>query len=888
MPVRKLAPEEEILPEGEARELQPGEEVLPLGKVRKMQPDEEVLPEPSADLSGLQQFGRSSNVGIAETLGAPADLANFVLGSVGLDSEEPVLGSRQIRRGFAALGLAPLPGEDDPESLLGSMGRVTGAATAMLLPVGPAARAARLVETGARAAATTVRGLIVQDIGRTAAQSPGRFAAAEAVAGAAAGAGGFVARERFPESDAAGFIGELVGGLTPAVAVGAARLIPSVLGIRLARRLARPFTKTGGRRRAERRAQESARDPELAADQLEAPEAIPEAELTPAQQTGDEGLLSLERSVIESSDQLKGQADEQIAQATATIRRSLADLGEGVSPEKTAVALEEARNYIKSLLDTRMRIAATRADERIADLAPGATRAEANIIAREELDAALRATRQQERDLWAAVPETVELSTVNSRVGFRETVEGTARAQQDDIPAIAKRFLDPDSNEKFTEFETVAELQGLRSKLLEESRAARASGNFNAARIAENLADDVLADLGAQRDDIVGEAGEALRAALDFSADLNARFTRGPVGRLLGAERRGGAKTAQELTLETTVGRGGPRARVETQALLGAIEGSTQTPALRGAIQDFLLNDFERRAVRDGRINKKAAQTFLSRNSDVLEEFPELRGRLEGAVEADDIALVSAERAEGLAKRLNDPKVSRAAVFLKEPVEDAMQRIAKTGNPEETMRELVKQAGRDTTGDALKGLKTAFGDFLLQKASTRRATTEGDFVVSGRALKRALKDGPVARMAKALLSTDEQKRLQQIVDVAEKVEKAVTARVRPEGILADQPSLLFSTIARVTGAQIGRQIAVKTGGGTVQTPGVLSGVFQRAASAQVQDPAMRLLMDAMGDKDLFQALLREGTSPADQKFVRRRLNAWLFAIGAEKLRDEEK
>ncbi len=884
------------------RELRPNEEIVsaPSASVRELRPDEEIVPK----LSPVEEFGRGANVGLAETLGAPVDLANFALGFIGLDSEEPIGGSRQIRRGFAALGLAPPPGKDDPHSLFGSVGRVTGAATAFLLPVGAAGRAATKVATGTRAAPTGAAGRIVQDIGRTAVQTPGRFAAAEAAGAAGAGTGGFVARERFPDSESASFIGEILGGVTPAAALGVAKLLPTVLGIQLARRLARPFTTTGAKRRAERRVKESARDPDQAATELETSEALPEAGLTPAQQTGDEGLLSLERSVIDSSEQLKGQADEQIATATTAIRENLAGLGDDVSPEKTTAALEEARNYIRSLLDTRLRIAAQRADERIAALGPGATREEANIIARTELESALRAARQQERELWSAVPDTVKLKTANATRAFRETLKNTPLAQRDDIPSVAGRLLGRDEQvpEGFEEaFEafglsqkgsrlgeetTVAELQGLRSKLLEESRNARAAGKFNAARIADNLADAVLTDLGAQRGAVTGEAGAALRSALDFSADLNGKFTRGPVGRLLGSERRGGAKTPEEMTLETTVGRGGPRARVETQALLDAVEDGQRTPALRGAIEDFLTDDFQRRAVRDGKINKRPAATFLSRHRDVLDDFPELRSRIEGAIDADDAAAVTAGRAEGLAKRLNDPKVSRAAVFLKEPADQAMERIAKAGNPEETMREIVRQAGRDTTGDALKGVKTAFGDFLLRRASTGKATVEGDFIVSGRVLKRLLKDGPVARMAKALLSADEQTRLRQIADVAEKVEKAVAARARPEGVIADKPSMLFSVMARITGAQLGRQIAAKTGGGTVQTPGVLSNVFQRAIAARVQDPAKRLLMDAIGDKELFAALLRNGTTPADVKVIRRQLNAWLLAIGAEKVRDE--
>ena len=864
MPVREITPEE-------AARLVPR-------TVRELTPEEEARLQPiegEQELRAPEQLSRGINIGIAEGLGAPVDAVNALLGLVGLESEEPFLGSQQIRRGFSALGIAPPPGEEDPDSLLGSVGRITGMASTFLLPVGPAGRAAAEVSRGVRAAPTTVRGAIVQDIGRAAVEAPGRFLAAETTAAAAAGVGGFVAREKFPDSEAASVIGELVGGITPAGIITTAKIVPTVIGINLARRIARPFTKAGAQRRAERRIQGAARDPERVAAALRAGEPVPEAQLTPAQLIGDEGLLSLERSVIESSEQLKGRADEQIAQATRAIRESLGEIGEGVPVEKTAATLEEARNYIQSLVDTRMRIAALAADEKIAALAPGATREQANLIAREELAAARKAVKAQVDELWAAVPEEVILPTGNSRETLNKFLSGPV-AEQEDVPAIAKRVLD-----KVGEETTVKELQSLRSKLLEEARIARAAGQSNKARIADELAEAVLADLGAQRDEIFGEAGDALRMALDATAGMKQTFDRGSVGRILAVDRRGAPVTPEALTLERAVGPGGPRARVETQALLEA----AGTPAARGAVEDFLLDDFQRRAVRDGRINRKSAEAFLRRHGDVLDDFPELRTRIEGAVEADDLARLAVEKAEGLARRLDDPKVSRAAVFLKEPVEGAMERIAKSPKPEKTMQEIVKQARRDATGDALKGIKTGFGDLLLTRASTRHPTIEGDFILSGAALKRMLKDGPVARMAKELLSSEEQKRLTEIADVAAKVEKAVAAKARPEGIIADRPSLLFSTIARIAGAQLGRKVAGATGGGTVQTPGIVSNLFRRAVQAGVRDPARHLLIDAMGDKDLFAALLGKG--PISPKFVRKQLNAWLISVGAEEIKEDE-
>jgi hypothetical protein len=906
MPVRELAPGEEIIPiQGTARELRPDEEVLPFNEDTSLKIDiggREPTPEELAEIerqkfiesrNPVDRFGRGANVGLAETFGAPVDLTNFLLGLTGLPvSEEPMLGSQQLRRAFAAFGIAPPVGQDDPDNLPGSMGRVTGQATGFLTgAVGPVTRATSAVQTGVRAAPTTVRGAIVQDIGKSALDKPGRFLAAEAVSAGTAGAGGFIAREKFPDSEAASFIGEVLGGITPATAVGATRLagsaisripgsgiVPTITGIRLVRAMVKPFGKVGRRRRAEDRLQGAARDPEKAATELrgEFDETLPEAGLTPVQKTGDEGLLSLERSVIDSSEQLKGEADEQIAQATEAIRRSIDDFGEHVPIEKTEVALDEGRAYIQSLMDTRMRIAALKADERIAALGPNATREQANLITREEVVAAREAINKQVNEIWSAVPESLIIKTNNSRDALDGFLAGPI-ADQGDVPDIAARVLDNVGEET-----TVKELQSLRSKLLEESRKAAAAGESNKARISSELAEAVLEDLGAQRDNVTGEAGEALRAALDATAHMKQTFDRGPVGRILAVDRRGAPKVPEELTLETTVGRGGPRARVETQAILDAVD----TPALRGAVEDFLLDDFNRRALTGNRIDSKKGQAFLKRHQDVLEDFPELRTKMEAAIEAGDKASLAADKAKGLARRLGDPRVSRAAVFLKEPVEGAMERIAKSPRPDRTMREIVKQARRDPTGDAVKGLKTGLGDLLLSRSSTNKETVKGEFILSGTKLKRLLVDGPVSKMVKTLFSPEEQKRLLEIADVAEKVHKAVIATPKSEGIIADNPSLLFATLARIAGAQVGRKVATATGGGTVQTPGIMSGLFRNALTAATQDPARRLLIDAIGNEDLFAALLATGQKTT-RKEIRKQLNAWLLSIGAEQIEDDK-
>lgn len=884
MAVRALKPDEEVVTQQATPDSESAPEPASAPNVRALADDEEVIPSKGA----VERFGRGANVGIAEAfpLFAAVDIVAESMRAVGIPvGDEPVLGSRFVQRAFSDLGIAPPPGEEDPDTLAGSIGRMSGIGASMLLPVGAVSGGAAKVATGAAAPASSVTGKIVQSVTGSALRSPGTFVAAEGAAAASAGAGGFIARKEFPGSPGAQALGEIVLGLTPAAAITGVKLLPSILGLRLARTMVKPFTTSGGQRRAKARLESAARDPAQARAEFEGADVLPEAGLTPAQRTGDPGLLSLERSVMESSEQLKGQADEQIANANRVIRESLEGMGGGVPLERTTEALEAARANLTGLLDTRMRIAARLAEERIEAIGPTVTREQVNTIAREELDKALSAAVKQERELWNAVPSDVRVPTANSTSAWSELVAATPKAQQGDLPAIARRLLNPKSEDFLGTENSVRELQGLRSKLLETARQARAAGKFNKARLADELAEAVLTDLGATRNQVEGEAGEALRLALDFSADKAERFRKGAVGKLLGTDKTGTASVDPRLTLERTVGKGGPAAAVEVQALSNAMERSGNLPAMQDAMQDFLRDEFRRKVIQNGQISPGAAKSFMSKFEDALSLFPNLQRQFNEAIQSGNAAVVASRRAESVGKGLSNPKVSRAAVFIEGPVDTAMARVAKAKDPAKVMRELVRQARRDPTGAALEGLKTGFGEYLIKQASLGTTDAAGEFVISGQRLQKLLSEGPTRRMAAQLLKPDELKRLRTIANTAARIEARVAASPKPEGIVADAPGVISSTLARIIGAQFGRVIASKTGGGTVQTPGFVGGLFKRLLDRGVQDPARRLIVDAIQDPKLFRALTTEGGGDVfkQREEVRRQLNAW--AIGV--LGDEE-
>ncbi|KKL49285.1 hypothetical protein LCGC14_2317040, partial [marine sediment metagenome] len=559
----------------------------------------------------------------------------------------------------------------------GRVGEVIGA-TAV---AGPA-----IVAGGLRSAATQaltkqpgIGGRVVQDIAETAVRAPKRFVAGEVTAATTAGLAGFEAAQRFPDSPGVQAMAEVIGGFGPITAVTTAKAatkatafvlerIPLLGGriVRGVRSFVSALTPTGSVTRAEARVRRAIEDPQAAATRTGRKDLLEGAPLTPAQKTEEAGLLALERSIMESTPELSLRRQGQLAEVNETIRNAME------APVRE-IPTAKVKDYLESLLDTRLSMAAARAEERLSELGTKATREDINRIAREELLRAKKAARAQERQLHESIPQDSRVPTLAGQEKYIDFQLNLSAAQRGDIPAVAKRLLDPESKAFLGANTTVKEIRGLQGKLREDARIARSAEKFNRARISDDLAD-------ALNDDIANAAGgpevrEAVDVAVAFSRDLNDRFTRGAVGKLLGAERSGGVAVPEGLTLEVTVGARGARAREDTDALLEAVRRSGDEEAMRGHISGFLIDDFRRSAVRGGRVDTKAAERWLSENQDVLARFPELRRSIDQARVSGD-ALTAAER-------IADPKVSRAAVFISAPPAREIERVITTAKPKE-------------------------------------------------------------------------------------------------------------------------------------------------------------------------------------------------------------
>lgn len=803
--------------------------------------------------------------GIARAAGAPVDLINGLLGLVGLGSEEPIGGRASLESGFRSVGVpTPRPGEE-PQTLAGHIARGVGDVAGGLATLGPMTQAA-----------ASAGRPVAQNIAGTFARQPVASTAAEVASGVGSGTGGFVAKKLFGEDDTlAVAMGEMLGGLSP---IGA-KYTPTGIAIRGTSALAKggarkakealvPFTDTGARPRAADRLQSVTGDRERALTELGGPNP---GGLSPAQRTGQTGPLSLEAAVRAKNAQLDERFRIQLDESEARLKQGIQDIGGG-EPGVARSFLEKRRDQRLALFDARLRQAGAAVRQRLEGMIPSQRRDQASTVVREEIEQSLSDARVAESNVWGRIPDGVTSPMSEARSTWDNVLSGRDVVDDpEDIPGFLYEFLGKQGKPgSLGERPSAKSVHRLRSRVLAEARKERAQDapNRNKLRILSDIGEALMTDLIS-----IDDGGSAYEEAIEFSRVLNDTYTRGAVGKVLGYERRGGVQVAPESTLEGIIPKAGsPAAGRDVEQVLQAVKESGTS---QQAIKDFMLDRFQRAAVTaEGDVNVGAAQRFLANNQEVLDKFPSVRREVELLVRdarSTERLGQSVARARG---KLTNQNVSATARFLNAPLGDEMRRVIKAPNPRRAAAELVRQVRKDDTGQALKGLKTALVDFLL----------EGD-------LNKALGNPRVNAVVSEILDSGAKQRLQTLRRELDKVGLARSTRAAKEGVISDTPNAILTMIGRVTGAQSGQAVARMTGGGTVQTPGIFSGAARRHIEKLTNDRASVLLERALvEDPALFTALMAdpktEKALTLAQKNLNTRLNAFLAGPGSEMLEDE--
>jgi len=898
------------------------------------------------------QLGRS----ISQIFGAPMDMVqkglalgltgklvdaflsigmvNALLGGIG--GEQPFLGSESLMAMQRKLGIGVAT--QDPETLAERVYAGIGSAAGALVPIVKGGqmlgRLKSALPLGRKAARTAVNragetvqsmrapGQQLSSIGETiskpflpvggtglpgtlpsAARSligPAASVGTELLAGAGAGAGEHAAETVAPDNELAAFIGSITGGvgaaMSPALAVKSATLIPRLVlkGIRASYE---PFTTAGGLRRASSRAQDVAgSDLEHARMRLGTQE-TGIADLTPAQRTGNKKLLALERDVLETDAGLSDEYAIRTSKSTQQLRDAIGDLGieDDIGIEDAQKYIGQRLQYLSALLDQRVLQAQERAAQRIGALAPKRRLSESAKIVQEELDLAMKAARKQETEAWEATPYDSKISTANGRAVYNRLVKDTARPFGEDIPPIAKKFLQSVKEEAaeaaeagtkkggkkpksvaFKEQEEVKQVHALYSKLREAARKARSAEDFKAAGFADEVADGVWEDL---------KVVPALDDARAFSLKLNQTFKQGRVGKLLGYERAGGRSVAPELILDASVGSPGIKGLVQTEDLMKALDfAGEHNIAADDAIQDYITRQFINSAAPEGKLNPKSAATFLKRNEELLENFPDLKKKFTDAKWTQE----QAEFSQGRSTVLKSEAQTRAGILLNTPMEQEFKAMMKSSDPAEAARVLMRTVGKDKTGVAKKGLKSGYLRYLLDSVFDR-VDDKGRELISGNALTKMLREGRSSGVIDEFLTKGERRRLEMIAKEFQLLERARGKLPAIGGAVADLPSSVLQFIAGSIGAHGGGWLGGKTTGASLRIAGKASTFLERIVKTMTKDRAVVALQDAILDDKLFASMLIKigpKTKPSVIERIERSLGAWMtgytgYAVGEQ-------
>ena len=645
-----------------------------------------------------------------------------------------------------------------------------------------------------------------------------------------------------------------------------------------------PFTQTGGRIRAERAVQGAVADPVAAAERIQAGSV-----LTPAQQTGERKLLEIERKIAESSAELGDQFARRSGASNAALQQQMTEPG---TPIQTREFLEKRKERLTNLVETRTAQALDKAEKTLSTVSPNMRQSDASVVVRNELEKALTDSKATENELWNAVPE-MKLSTSGIKSAYANLVKSIPKAQRDDIPSVAQKMLGGGGDKslmpmqvvdepagRLRPIESAKELQGLRSKLLEESRLARAAGNYNKARLADDLSDAVLDDLGAQAGNTRGPHGQALRDALDFSRSVKEKFNQGPIGSVLQAQRTGADKVAPELTIQQIIGSG----KVKGDVGLDAIMKAAGTPEAKEATKQYMLGRLNDAAVKNGKLNTGQAEKFVRDNIDILDKFPEMRRDIIGAIKSEKTAQRLLGRQQKLSSSLNDVEKSATARYLKAPIDQEVQSIFKAKDPAFAARGVKRLVSKDR--DAMAGLRAATMEDLINRSASG-VDDFGNDLLSGNRLAKELADTRKRSAFNEILGADKVTQLERIAKDLQKLEKSRSAK-EAQQIIDDTPNLILRNTVGTLGARFGAKLGAGTSGASLKTASMMSREADKFLRSMTADKAEALLIRAFTEEDgeLLKALLtntttKPGKDRADKTFTR-----WLTTAGV-RLMDEE-
>lgn len=574
-------------------------------------------------------------------------------------------------------------------------------------------------------------------------------------------------------------------------------------------------------------------------------------QLTLAEQTGDQRLLELEADLLAMYPEMSDAMKNRYSSVARTIKDSLS---ETINPEDVDPSI--VRQHLDTLLELRIQAAKSMLAERTSDLSVGIDKERAESLAKLLVLDAEAAASDQADQLWSNIPELKALNVpTNARNTLFEILSNmtTSRVKKElinnKVPWFLRKHIgNLDKNGDFEpgtldDLTTVEEIIDLRKQINRARREEWASKVPDREKIAilNKVDDSLLNDLSV----LDKTASEEYRIAREYHSDMVKRFRQGDVGEMLGFKITGEQNVPDTMILEGITGKS-PRARQRIDSLLVAMERTGNIPEMREYMEEFIKDEFRSIAGHGEDFSVSRAEQWLGNNRDVMARFPELRRKMENAVQTGKYLKDQTE--------LRSPSKSAAAVFLNSPPGTEIAKVLRSKNPKKAMQELLLLVGTDPSKKAFYGTQQAFLEELLRSSRSGLPSSDGVQFISGSKLNSLLKSPAVKDTMPLLLNAKQIKRLRMAAKEFELLESARKKGRSGRNLDLDTSGVFFDTLWRMGAVRIGRLLSA--GQGDLHTPSLIQRLGQKLR-AQGLEPAKVLLRDAVlsTDDTLMKALL---------------------------------